>query len=91
MLLKFEGVPGTAWIWITAWISNQLSVALLPVVTRVRAQVPCLVRMSQDALATGKCVVIGLQSTGEARTADVIAERGEELDEFVSGPKVSWA
>ena len=52
-------------------------------------QVPCLVRMAQDALATNRCVVIGLQSTGEARTADVIAERGEELDEFVSGPKVS--
>ena len=45
-------------------------------------------RMAEEALATGKCVVIGLQSTGEARTADVIAERGEELDEFVSGPKV---
>lgn len=49
---------------------------------------PCLVRMSQQALEDGKCIVIGLQSTGEARTADVIAERGEELDEFVSGPKV---
>ena len=45
-------------------------------------------RMAKQALAEGKCVVIGLQSTGEARTADVIAERGEELDDFVSGPKV---
>ena len=44
--------------------------------------------MSKQALAEGKCVVIGLQSTGEARTVDVIAERGEELDDFVSGPKV---
>ncbi len=52
------------------------------------AQVPGLVRMAKQALAEGKCVVIGLQSTGEARTADVIAERGEELDDFVSGPKV---
>ena len=52
------------------------------------AQVPGLVRMSKQALAEGKCVVIGLQSTGEARTVDVIAERGEELDDFVSGPKV---
>ncbi len=51
------------------------------------AQVPGLVRMSKEALAEGKCVVIGLQSTGEARTVDVIAERGEELDDFVSGPK----
>lgn len=45
-------------------------------------------RIAKEALAEGKCVVIGLQSTGEARTADVIAERGEELDDFVSGPKV---
>ena len=54
----------------------------------LRAQVPGLVRMAKQALAEGKCVVIGLQSTGEARTVDVIAERGEELDDFVSGPKV---
>ena len=45
-------------------------------------------RMTEQALREGKCVVIGLQSTGEARTVDVIAERGEELDDFVSGPKV---
>lgn len=51
------------------------------------AKVPAAVRMAQNALASGKCVVIGLQSTGEARTADVVAEKGEELDDFVSGPK----
>ncbi len=45
-------------------------------------------RMTKAALDEGKCVVIGLQSTGEARTADVVAERGEELDDFVSGPRV---
>ena len=58
--------------------------------TRSAAQVPGLVRMAKQAKAEGKCVVIGLQSTGEARTADVIAERGEELDDFVSGPKASF-
>ena len=45
--------------------------------------------MSQAALEEGKCVVIGLQSTGEARTADVVAERGELLEDYVSGPRVS--
>lgn len=54
-----------------------------------KMQIPCLVRMSQAALKEGKCVVIGLQSTGEARTADVVAERGEMLDDYVSGPKAS--
>lgn len=35
-------------------------------------------------------MVIGLQSTGEARTIDVVNERGidGELDDFISGPKV---
>jgi hypothetical protein len=47
--------------------------------------------VSQAALEAGKCVVIGLQSTGEARTLDVVAERAidGELDDFVSGPKVT--
>jgi hypothetical protein len=44
--------------------------------------------MAKEALETDRCCVIGLQSTGEARTADVVAERGEELDDFVSGPRV---
>ena len=47
--------------------------------------------MSRAALEEGKCVVIGLQSTGEARTADVVAERGEILDDYVSGPRVGHA
>lgn len=54
-------------------------------------QIPCLVRMSRAALEEGKCVVIGLQSTGEARTADIVAEKGEVLDDYVSGPRVSHA
>lgn len=45
--------------------------------------------MSRAALEEGKCVVIGLQSTGEARTLDIVAERGEVLDDYVSGPRVS--
>ena len=52
-------------------------------------QVPNLVRMANQAIEEGKCCVIGLQSTGEARTQDVVAEKGEELDDFVSGPRVS--
>ena len=51
-------------------------------------QVPALVRLAKEAVEAGRCCVIGLQSTGESRTADVIAERGEELDDFVSGPRV---
>ena len=45
----------------------------------------------QAALEDEKCVVIGLQSTGDARTVEAVAERAVdgELDDFVSGPKVS--
>ena len=45
----------------------------------------------QAALADEKCVVIGLQSTGDARTVEAVAERAVdgELDDFVSGPKVT--
>ncbi|KAK9811987.1 hypothetical protein WJX73_006484 [Symbiochloris irregularis] len=70
-------------LWRSFWAAHQRFFRHMCMASKV----PCLVRMSQDALADGKCVVIGLQSTGEARTADVVAERGEELDEFVSGPK----
>lgn len=36
------------------------------------AKVPAAVRLAKKALAEGKCVVIGLQSTGEARTEEAI-------------------
>ncbi|KAK9865736.1 hypothetical protein WJX84_001418, partial [Apatococcus fuscideae] len=51
------------------------------------AKVPALVEISKQALQDGQCVVIGLQTTGEARTAELVSEQGNELDDFVSGPK----
>lgn len=36
------------------------------------AKVPAAVRLAKQALADGKCVVIGLQSTGEARTEEFV-------------------
>jgi hypothetical protein len=38
------------------------------------AKVPAIVRLAKEALAEEKCVVIGLQSTGEARTEEAIAK-----------------
>ncbi len=35
----------------------------------------------------GKCVVIGLQSTGEARTLEALEREGDDLNEFVSTAK----
>lgn len=38
------------------------------------AKVPAAVRLAKQALMDGKCVVIGLQSTGEARTEEAVTK-----------------
>lgn len=38
------------------------------------AKVPALVKLAKQALAENKCVVIGLQSTGEARTEEAVTK-----------------
>ncbi|KAJ8357812.1 hypothetical protein SKAU_G00206060 [Synaphobranchus kaupii] len=43
-----------------------------------------LVELAEAELRGGKCVVIGLQSTGEARTREVLDENDGHLDRFVS-------
>lgn len=45
-----------------------------------------VVRVANEAVKTGKCVVIGLQSTGEARTLEMV-EKEEYLNDFVSTAK----
>jgi uncharacterized membrane protein len=45
-------------------------------------------QVARQAVADGMCVVIGLQSTGEANTKSALDEAGAELDDFVSAPKV---
>lgn len=38
------------------------------------AKVPAVVRLAKKALTENKCVVIGLQSTGEARTEEAVTK-----------------
>eukprot|EP01047_Picozoa_sp_COSAG01_P019707 COSAG01_NODE_1103_length_11680_cov_13.513773_3_plen_312_part_00 len=52
------------------------------------AKVPAVVRLAKEALANGQCVVIGLQSTGEARTDAYIAEYGFDGQDFLSTAKL---
>jgi hypothetical protein len=53
----------------------------------VQSKVPAAIAQAEKALKEGKSVVIGLQSTGEAPTADAFAPSGGgEFDEFVSAP-----
>lgn len=44
-------------------------------------------KLANDAVASGLCCVIGLQSTGEANTNQTREEEGDVLDDFVSAPK----
>ncbi|KAG8043407.1 hypothetical protein GUJ93_ZPchr0458g22878, partial [Zizania palustris] len=49
------------------------------------AKVPAVVRLAKEALTENKCVVVGLQSTGEARTEEAVTKYGVEMEDFVSG------
>lgn len=53
----------------------------------IAMKVPMCVEITKQALSQGKCVVIGLQSTGESQTNDAIDEMDGELEDFVSTPK----
>lgn len=81
--LSKKGILGGSMLWRAFWASHQRFFRHLCMAAKVNAAV----EISQVVLKSGKCVVIGLQSTGESRTADVVADKGEDLDEFVSGPK----
>lgn len=41
----------------------------------------------REAIKHGKCVIIGLQSTGEARTLEQLEKDDGELTDFVSTAK----
>ncbi|ESO95520.1 hypothetical protein LOTGIDRAFT_117101, partial [Lottia gigantea] len=53
----------------------------------ISAKVNYCVHIAREAVKNGKCVVIGLQSTGEARTLEQLEESGGELNDFVSTAK----
>ncbi|XP_076928744.1 protein FORGETTER 1-like [Bidens hawaiensis] len=70
-------------LWRLYWGSHQRFFRYLC----MSAKVPAVVSLSKQALMENKCVVIGLQTTGEARTEDAISKYGTELDDFISGPR----
>ncbi|KAJ4815925.1 RING/FYVE/PHD zinc finger protein [Rhynchospora pubera] len=70
-------------LWRIYWASHQRFFRHLC----MSAKVPTVVRLVKEALAHDKCVVVGLQSTGEARTEEAVSKYGSELDDFVSGPR----
>ncbi|XP_076134872.1 strawberry notch homolog 2b isoform X1 [Alosa pseudoharengus] len=67
-------------LWGQFWSSHQRFFKYLCIAAKVRR----LVELAKKELDAGKCVVIGLQSTGEARTREVLDENDGHLDRFVS-------
>lgn len=53
----------------------------------IAAKVNHAVTVARDAIKCGKCVVIGLQSTGEARTLEQLERDDGDLNDFVSTAK----
>ncbi|XP_024463441.2 protein FORGETTER 1 isoform X1 [Populus trichocarpa] len=75
--------PNSSQLWRVYWSSHQRFFRHMC----MSAKVPATVRIAKQALKEEKCVVIGLQSTGEARTEEAVSKYGSELDDFISGPR----
>uniref|UniRef100_A0A3B3SDJ8 Protein strawberry notch homolog 2 n=1 Tax=Paramormyrops kingsleyae TaxID=1676925 RepID=A0A3B3SDJ8_9TELE len=74
------GLVSRKTLWGQFWSAHQRFFKYLCIAAKVRR----LVELAETALQQGKCVVIGLQSTGEARTREVLDENDGHLDRFVS-------
>ncbi|XP_052021823.1 protein strawberry notch homolog 2 isoform X2 [Apodemus sylvaticus] len=74
------GLESRKSLWGQFWSAHQRFFKYLCIAAKVHR----LVELAQQELGRGKCVVIGLQSTGEARTREVLDENEGHLDCFVS-------
>lgn len=70
-------------MWAQFWASHQRFFKYMC----IAAKVPEAIALSKKALEDGKCVVIGLQSTGEARTLEQLERNDGDLNGFVSTAK----
>lgn len=70
-------------MWGQFWSSHQRFFKYLCIAAKVRYAVAT----AREAVKCGKCVVIGLQSTGEARTLEQLERDDGELTDFVSTAK----
>ncbi|XP_040273505.1 protein strawberry notch homolog 2 isoform X3 [Bufo bufo] len=74
------GLESRKSLWGQFWSAHQRFFKYLCIAAKVQR----LVALAKQELSKGKCVVIGLQSTGEARTREVMDENDGHLDRFVS-------
>ncbi|XP_075218729.1 protein strawberry notch isoform X1 [Lycorma delicatula] len=70
-------------MWGQFWSSHQRFFKYLCIAAKVKHAV----LTAREAVKCGKCVVIGLQSTGEARTLEQLERDDGELSDFVSTAK----
>nr|CAD7432398.1 unnamed protein product [Timema monikensis] len=70
-------------MWGQFWSSHQRFFKYLCIAAKVNHAVV----IAREAVKCGKCVVIGLQSTGEARTLEQLEKDDGELTDFVSTAK----
>ncbi|XP_055854464.1 protein strawberry notch isoform X4 [Episyrphus balteatus] len=70
-------------MWGQFWSSHQRFFKYLCIAAKVNHAV----QVAREAIKYGKCVVIGLQSTGEARTLEQLEREEGELSDFVSTAK----
>ncbi|XP_035691561.1 protein strawberry notch homolog 1-like isoform X1 [Branchiostoma floridae] len=70
-------------MWGQFWSAHQRFFKYLCIASKVKPAV----RIAREAVKSGKCIVIGLQSTGEARTLEELENQGGELNDFVSTAK----
>ncbi|XP_050990520.1 protein strawberry notch homolog 2a isoform X1 [Labeo rohita] len=74
------GLASRKSLWGQFWSSHQRFFKYLCIAAKVRR----LVELAHTEMRQDKCIVIGLQSTGEARTREVLDENDGHLDRFVS-------
>lgn len=70
-------------MWGQFWSAHQRFFKYLCIAAKVKHAVG----VAREAVKCGKCVVIGLQSTGEARTLEQLERDDGELSDFVSTAK----
>ncbi|XP_063003166.1 protein strawberry notch homolog 2 isoform X2 [Elgaria multicarinata webbii] len=74
------GLESRKSLWGQFWSAHQRFFKYLCIAAKIRR----LVELAKEELSKDKCVVIGLQSTGEARTREVLDENEGHLNCFVS-------
>lgn len=70
-------------MWGQFWSAHQRFFKYLCIASKVQHAVT----VAREAIKYGKCIVIGLQSTGEARTLEQLERDDGELNDFVSTAK----